>query len=144
MGLPITLTTTGAAALIGLWLALRISRIRFGDKIMVGDGGDSRLAQRMRAHANFVEYTPIVLILIAAIEWTTGTSLILGIVAGAYLIARLLHPIGMDGWIPARAAGALLTWIVTLLLALTAIALPFLQQPVIPGDGPVVPGDYRG
>jgi uncharacterized protein len=144
MELPITLPTTGAAALIGLWHAVRISRIRFGDKIMVGDGGDSRLAQRMRAHANFVEYTPIVLILIAAIEWSAGSSLPLGIAAGAYIFARLFHPIGMDGWIPARAIGALLTWIVTLLLALTAIALPFTHGRIVPVDGPVVPSDYRG
>jgi uncharacterized protein len=144
MGLPITLTTAGAAALINLWLAARILRIRFADRVLYGDGGDARLAARMRAHLNFAEYAPIVLILIAAIEWSAGSSIWLMLAGGAFVVARIAHSIGMDGWLPARQFATGVTFAVTLLLAIAAIALPFVQRPVMATDGPVVPGDYRG
>ena len=43
--LPIALSTTGAAALINLWLQLRIIAIRVSHKIEVGDGGDDYTAR---------------------------------------------------------------------------------------------------
>jgi uncharacterized protein len=144
MTLPVTLITAGAAALINLWLAYRVTRIRFAQGVLVGDGGDSRLAQRMRAQANFTEYVPIVLILIGAIEWTAGTSWPLALAGAAFIVARVLHPFGMDGWLPGRKAGILLTWIVMLLLALTALALPLVQRSGVATDGPAAPTDYRG
>lgn len=63
MLLPITLTLAAACALINFWLAVRCARIRVGAKLLHGDSGNMLLARRMRAHANFIEYTPIVLIL---------------------------------------------------------------------------------
>ena len=50
--LPITLTIAGAAALLHVWLSLRVSRLRRPLKIGVGDGGNEVLARRMRAHGN--------------------------------------------------------------------------------------------
>lgn len=123
MLLPIALTTAGAAALINFWLGLRVSQVRRAEKIWVGDGGNVRLAARMRAQLNFAEYTPIVLILIALIEFGAGTSLWLWIVAAVFVAGRLLHPIGMDGWIPGRMIGALTTLLSLLGLAIYAIYL---------------------
>lgn len=144
MGLPVTLAAAGAAALINLWLAARIVRIRLTQRIAHGDGGDTRLARRMRAHSNFVEYTPIILILIAAIEWTAGTSLWLALAGGAFILGRIAHPIGMDGFLPARQFGTVVTLTVTALLGIAAIALPFAQKPLMATEGPVVPNVYRG
>lgn len=144
MALPITLTAAGAAAIINLWLAIRILRIRFGKQILYGDGGDERLARRMRAHLNFAENTPIILILIAAIEWQTGSTGWLGGAAALYIAARVAHPFGMDGWLPARQFGTIITLTLTGVLGVTAIALPFVQRPGAAGDGPIVPNIYRG
>lgn len=144
MGLPVTLATAGAAALINLWLAGRIMRIRFGRGILYGDGGDERLANRMRAQLNFAEYTPLVLILIAAIEWSAGSSFWLALAGALYVAGRVAHPIGMDGWLPARQFGTATTFAITLLLGIAALALPFVQKPVMATDGPVVPNVYRG
>ncbi len=96
MLLPITLTFAAACALLNLWLAIRCARFRISDKIMHGDAGHALLAKRMRAHANFIEYTPIVLILFALIELAAGPSLWLWIGALAYILARIAHGIGMD------------------------------------------------
>ena len=99
MILPITLTAAGAAALINLWLAIRVGQVRTNENVI----------RRMRAHANFTEFTPFVLILIGAIELATGTSTWLWAVSSLYLVGRLLHAFGMDGFMPGRMIGTLIT-----------------------------------
>lgn len=123
MLLPVALTTTGAAAIINLWLGVRVSRMRISEKVSVGDGGNPRLVARMRAQLNFAEYTPIVLILIALIEFGAGSQLWLWGAAAVYLLGRLLHPIGMDGWMPGRTIGITITMLVMLGLGAYAIFL---------------------
>jgi uncharacterized membrane protein YecN with MAPEG domain len=123
MLLPVALTTTGAAALINLWLGVRVSRMRISEKVSVGDGGNPKLIARMRAQLNFAEYTPIVLILIALIEFGAGTQLWLWAAAALYLLGRLLHPIGMDGWMPGRTVGIATTMLVMLGLGVYAVFL---------------------
>lgn len=112
--LPVALTSAGAAALINLWLGVRVSRVRVAEKIMVGDGGNLRLIARMRAQLNFAEYTPLILVLIGLIELASGTSLWLWIVAAIYILARVLHGFGMDGWMPGRLIGTFVTMLTTL------------------------------
>lgn len=125
MILPIALTTTGAAALINAWLAVRVGRVRMSEKVLMGDGGNARVIGRMRAHANFNEFTPIVLILLALVEFATGTSLWLWIVALIFLIGRVLHGLGMDGLPKGRAIGAVTALVITIGLGLYAATLPY-------------------
>jgi uncharacterized protein len=127
--LPVTLAAAGAAALINLWLAIRIGRIRTAEKILMGDGAHPALVAAMRAHANFVEYTPFVLILLALIELATGTTVWLWAIAAVYLLGRLAHGIGMTPSYPSRfrMIGTIVTFVTLLGLALTAIAIPYLS-----------------
>ncbi len=129
MILPITLTAAGAAALINIWLAIRVGQKRIAGKISIGDGGHPPLIARMRAHSNFSEYTPYFLILVALIEMATGTSLWLWIVVGVYLLARIAHGIGMDvteGQSKLRGIGILVTMLSLAALALYAVAIPYM------------------
>ena len=132
MMLPVALVTTGAAALINLWIAWRASQVRLSEKIMVGDGGNERMVARMRAHANFSEYTPIVLILIALIELARGSLLWLWAAAALYLLGRICHVFGMDGWLRGRVLGIAITMIVTAGLAIYAATIPWLGQADVP------------
>eukprot|EP01035_Chromulina_nebulosa_P008312 gene8313-11268_t len=66
--LPVTLMAAGGSALIAFWLALRTGGARRAAKVSIGDGGDMTLIARMRAQANFTEYTPFIVILIGLIE----------------------------------------------------------------------------
>ncbi|QGP79444.1 MAPEG family protein [Sphingobium sp. CAP-1] len=127
MVLPITLTFAAACALLNLWLAIRCARFRIKDKILHGDAGHDLLARRMRAHANFIEYTPIVLILFALVELATGASLWLWIGALVYILARVAHAFGMDADKPTalRAGGALLTWGVMVAMAIAALGIAY-------------------
>ena len=117
--LTISLVFAAACALINLWLAVRCGRVRAAEKISHGDGGSVLLGRRMRAHANFAEFTPVVLILFVLVEAALGQSIWLWAAAGAYVLARILHGIGMDADkdAPTRMIGILVTFLVTLGLA---------------------------
>jgi uncharacterized protein len=117
MILPISLTAAAAAALINLWLGIRIGQVRTAEKISIGDGGNDRLIRRMRAQANFVEFTPFFLVLIVLIELATGTSMVLWVVMALYMVARIAHAFGMDGNDRARGFGILVTMVTLLALA---------------------------
>ena len=124
--IPITLTTAGAAALVNFWLSWRVAQLRVSEKIFIGDGGNERLTARMRAHLNFAEYVPVVLILIALIEAVKGTQWWLGVVAGIFIVGRVLHGLGMDGWNFGRTAAMACTAPVMIGLGIYAIVIPWL------------------
>jgi uncharacterized protein len=128
MILPITLTAAGAAALINIWLAIRVGQKRIAGKVSIGDGGHPPLIARMRAHANFTEYTPYFLILVALIEMAVGTSMWLWAVVGLFLLARVAHGIGMDvveGQSKLRGIGILVTMLTLAGLAIYALTIPY-------------------
>ena len=128
IALPITLMTAGAAAILNLWLAMRTGSVRTKAKIDIGDGGNALLIRRMRAHANFVEYTPFILILIALIEFTTGTSLWLWVASAVFLLGRVGHALGMDGLPGGRMVGTIITFALLLGLGGYAVVLPYLPH----------------
>jgi uncharacterized membrane protein YecN with MAPEG domain len=97
MILPITLTMASAAILLNVWLAGRVARIRRARGISIGDGGDESLTARMRAQANYVEHAPFFLILLGAVEIARGSPLWLWALACLFIVARILHALGMDG-----------------------------------------------
>ncbi|MDX3910724.1 MAG: MAPEG family protein [Sphingobium sp.] len=123
MFLPITLTFAAAAALLNFWLAMRISRMRRSENVLYGDGGNSALTKRMRAQANYVEYTPFILILTALLELAWNSPTWLWIVSLVYIVARIAHPFGMDADHPAktRIFGIIVTWLVVLTLSGAAL-----------------------
>ncbi|WP_174274224.1 MAPEG family protein [Sphingomonas bacterium] len=129
MTLPITLTMAAAATLLNVWLAFRCAQVRIKGKVDIGDGSHPLMLARMRAHANFVEYTPFFLILLGLIEYARGPMQWLWIVAIVYLVARVAHPFGMERPAPNpfRAGGALVTWAVLIGLSGYAIALVYLS-----------------
>lgn len=122
MLLPVTLSTAAAAAILTIWLMVRIGQLRNKEKILHGDGGNAALTRRMRAQLNFVESAPFVLVLIAAIELSGKGGVWLPWVAGIFIIGRVLHAIGMDsetGNKP-RMIGVLITMLTLLGLAIFA------------------------
>ena len=125
MILQTTLTLTAAAAIITLWHMIRIGRLRHSQKVIHGDGGNEALLRRMRAQANFVENTPFVLILIAAIEMTGKGGTWLAVVGAVFMLGRVAHAIGMDapGAHIGRMAGTLIAMLTLLGLAVVAVLI---------------------
>ena len=122
--LPITLILAGALALVNIWLSVRVGQVRRSEKVGLGDGGSDRVLRRMRAHANFAENAPIVLVLVLLLEFAAGTSVWLWTAAGLFLVARIAHGLGMDEGKPGRGVGTGMTLLLQVLLALWAISVP--------------------
>jgi uncharacterized membrane protein YecN with MAPEG domain len=127
MLLPITLTLAAAATLLNIWLAIRVGRLRMSNKVLHGDGGCEPLIKRMRAQANFVEYTPFVLILFGLVELAIGPQTWLWLLALVYIIARIAHAFGMDHDTPhkARMIGITLTFATMIALAAAALYVAY-------------------
>jgi uncharacterized protein len=136
MILPITLTIAAAATLLNLWIAQRVGKARLAQRVFIGDGGSAPLVARMRAHANYVEYTPFFLILLGLIELARGSEKWLWAVAVAYIIGRIAHAFGMDRPLPdrlrLRMIGTVVTMVVLLGLSLYAIWIATTERPRAP------------
>ena len=131
MTLPITLTIAGAAALLHIWLAARVSRLRRHFKVSVGDGGNEALLRRIRAHGNYVENMPFFLILLGLVELAGGDRRILWGIAIAFVLARIAHAFGMDQPSPSRLrlVGMLTSTLVLIGLAGWALSYAY-RQPI--------------
>ena len=55
----------------------------------------SQLRSAIRAHANFIEYVPIITLMVAMLEMSGLPATWVHLLMGALLISRLLHPLGM-------------------------------------------------
>ena len=118
--IPITGLFTALLALLMIFLALQVVKLRRKKKVGLGDNGDKDVELAMRVHANFVEYVPMMLILMAVYELNGGSTLILYIIGGLMLFARTIHCIGLSksaGITFGRFYGTLLTWLTTMFLA---------------------------
>ena len=104
---------------------MRVGRVRTSEKVSIGDGGNNLVIRRMRAHANFIEYTPIFLILLALVELAWGSNLYLWAAAILFILGRIAHPFGMDGNSRLRMFGILSTMLILLGLAIYALVIAY-------------------
>ena len=123
MPLVTSLIIAVALAVVNLWLSIRTGQARQVAKVSVGDGDNPLLKARMRAHANFIEYVPMALILMALIESSGGDAQLLWLFGIVLVIGRILHPFGMErpSPNPFRITGILLTYVVTVALIVRGI-----------------------
>ena len=106
--------------LLVLVLALRVSAIRHGTRIALGDGGDQGMLRRIRAHANAIENLPLALLLLLLLELNQTMPLLLHVCGCVLIAGRLLHALGMSvakGGQFGRFTGTLLTWGVMMVMA---------------------------
>ncbi|WP_419826530.1 MAPEG family protein [Sphingomonas sp.] len=129
--LPVSLTFAAALALLNLFLAYRIVRVRIATKTMNGDGGHPLLQGRTRAQANFVEYAPFALGLVVLLELARRPHGILWAITALFVAGRIAHAFGLERPAPnpLRAGGILVTWVVLLGLAGWAIVVASTPMP---------------
>ena len=128
MPVAITALYAGILAFIAFALAANVGWRRPGLRIPIGDGGNETLIVANRKHMNFVEHVPLALILIAIVELNGAPSVWVHSLGGALVVARLVHPFGIQANSishPARAIGAMLTALVTVVAAIIAIMQHF-------------------
>ena len=108
------------ATLLVLILAVRVSMGRHAAKVHIGDGGQSSLLLRIRAHGNAVEYLPLGLLLLLMLELNQTQPLWLHVFGCVLLIGRIAHAIGLSMSSQesvGRFLGTALTWGVMLVMA---------------------------
>ena len=124
MQAPITALWAGLLGLLMLGLAMQVVRTRVAEKVGFGDGGNPIMLQRIRVHGNFIEYVPMVLVLMLVLELNGTSAGVLHALGGSLFVARLLHAFGLGsstGTTPGRFGGTVLTWLV--LLASSGLAV---------------------
>ena len=116
-------------ALIYFLLSFRVIGLRRGKKVSLGDGNVSELLTAIRAHGNFSEYVPIIALLVAALEMTGSSKLLIHALMGGLVLARIMHPIGL-GAVPGLPRIFLFRFVsvVMTLAILAASAIAVLRQ----------------
>lgn len=93
--MTITPIYAAVAAFLFVYLSIRVIGMRRAHKISIGDADNMVMRRAMRVQANFAEYTPLVLILMAfaEVQGTPGWAIhCLGV---TLLIGRVIHASGL-------------------------------------------------
>lgn len=115
---------TGLLALFFFVLSMRVVQVR--GRVSLGDGGDPVVLRRMRGQANFAEYVPLILLMMAFLELRHVGSLWLHVIGITLLVARLLHGVAFtftSKWWFGRFFGTLLTFVILNVCAVWCVVL---------------------
>lgn len=118
----------GILAVILLALSFKVIGLRKQHKIGIGDGDNAELAKAIRVHANFTEYVPISIALLAISEINGAAPWFVHAMGGLLVTCRFLHAIGLSSTIGTswqRFAGTVGTFITLLILAIANIITIF-------------------
>jgi len=125
--MPIVTTLyAGLLGLLAVGLAFLAGMMRGRLNISVGDGGNPALLLAMRRHANFAEWVPLALILIALLEMNGVSARAIHALGAALVIARLLHAFGLrSGTVQSigRGLGAMATALITVIASVWLVIL---------------------
>ena len=109
-------------------LAVQVGRLRQRDRATFGDNGSLELRSAIRAHANFIEYVPIITLMVAMLEMSGLAAAWVHLLMDALLLSRLLHPLGMYAapntlqFRIGRVGGITITLVLLLACALTILS----------------------
>lgn len=124
--MPITTLYAGLLALVFVVLSFRTIGARRAARVEIGDGSDRELLRRMRVHANFAEYVPIALILMALAETLKSGALLLHGIGLTLLVGRIVHAYALSQSphiLRLRVAGMVATLTAIMAAAATCLAL---------------------
>jgi len=119
-----TLFYAGLCVLLLLFLAWRVVQLRRLHQIGIGDGGNADLLQRIRVHANAVEYMPMLFLLLGGMELNGYPQWLIHAFGAAIFVSRCAHAWGLShrkGVSKGRMTGMLVTFLLMLSMALISI-----------------------
>ena len=94
--MPITAFYASLLTVLFLLLSARVIAQRREARVEIGHGESAQLLRRMRVHANFTEYVPMALILMALAESLKAPSILLHLLGLVLIAARVLHAYGLS------------------------------------------------
>ncbi|NBX03235.1 MAG: hypothetical protein EBR02_04075 [Alphaproteobacteria bacterium] len=126
--LPVTAFFAAILGLMYVALSVFVIKGRVKHQVGLGDGGHSDMQRRIRAHANFAEYVPFALILLALNEMRSLPQWALMLLGFTLLLGRVLHAYSLtraevtSGKIMFRQIGMASTFAVLIILSLLLLA----------------------
>lgn len=115
IALPITSLYAALLGLLLVVLSWGVVRVRLSKEVSLGSSGHDDLVVAQRRQANFTEYVPLALILLALVELGGAANWLVHALGAALVVARILHPFGLAvefGLRPPRFLGTIGTWTV--------------------------------
>lgn len=111
--IPISTLFVGLFVLLQIPLTIMVGYRRARTGIQFLDGGDPVLLRRMRAHGNYTETVPVVLVAMVVAELTGAPSWLLLAGGTSLLVGRGVHAaiLVIKGWGLPRAIGMILTFV---------------------------------
>jgi uncharacterized membrane protein YecN with MAPEG domain len=111
------------SALLVVWLSLNVIRKRHSNRVSIGDGGNEELQIAMAAQSNAIEYIPIALLLLFALEYNEANIAIVHFLGVSLIAGRLIHAKGMlSGNLNSRVLGMKITIYTIIGLAVINVA----------------------
>ena len=96
MQLNITPYYAAILALLFIALSVRTIKTRREHKVAIGDGGEKSILRASRVHANFSEYVPFTILLIAMLEMQSYSDWMIHGLCVALVAARIAHAYGVS------------------------------------------------
>ena len=96
MQLNITPYYAAILALLFIILSIRTIKTRREHKVAIGDGGEKSILRASRVHANFSEYVPFTILLIAMLEMQSYSDWMIDGLCIALVAARIAHAYGVS------------------------------------------------
>jgi len=96
MEFHITALFTGILGLLFFLLSIRTILMRGAARIAIGDGDHEELHRRIRVHANFAEYVPLLLIVLLLLENSGLPEGYVYLCGSAVVVGRLSHAYGLS------------------------------------------------
>ena len=113
MSLAVTALYGGLLGLLFFALSINVIGKRRSEQVALGHEGKPRLERAIRAHANFAEYAPFVLLMMGLAEMSSTPAWRLHLIGSLLLAGRLLHAYCFaftEGHFPSRVGGMVLTF----------------------------------
>jgi uncharacterized membrane protein YecN with MAPEG domain len=125
---PVTLLYGGLNALLITFLGMQVSRSRATRGVGVETPIPKEMIRAVRAHGNAIEWVPLGLVLLLAIELSgAGSRFTLHLAGGTLLLGRVLHAAGFHGKNRLSTVGAALTYLDLFAMSVWAVAIRFIQ-----------------
>ena len=110
---------------IYIFLSSKVIRSRVVTRIGIGTGGNRGLERQMRIHANFAEYVPLALLLLAFMEMQGRSAWLLHLLCIALVLARLGHAFALRNEkeiMPLRIASVSTTFVIMVAAGVSVLA----------------------
>jgi len=127
-GMALTLVPVFSAffAVLFVLLSINVIRARRKHKVGLGPGQNTSVERAMRVHANFAEYVPFALLVIALIELNKAIVLLLIGLCSVLLVGRLVHAYGVsmeNERFAFRVSGMMMTFTVVLIAGVANLVM---------------------